>query len=167
MVWSSNLHVGYLVTNEVDCRPRENDHVFLSGFWSINCTLLRLPKWRRNVSSSFAKGYHWSKFQLHIIYGSWESSTNHVCTKSPTYEGLISHTLHLSLYFAFWLFFRILSSALTLVDYFLSSSHYILISLSPRIFHENSSWKITCFHPYYFKFEPRFLKHLLYLLLNQ
>ena len=105
MVWSSNLHVGYLVTNEVDCRPRENDHVFLSGFWSINCTLLRLPKWRRNVSSSFAKGYHWSKFQLHIIYGSWESSTNHVCTKSPTYEGLISHTLPLSLYFAFWLFF--------------------------------------------------------------
>ena len=70
---------------------------FVSGnFWSVNYTSDMLPKWWCQLLNPFIKGYHWSTFQLHVVYWSWDSaeggciphSTNNVY--SSTYKGLMN-----------------------------------------------------------------------------
>ena len=44
-----------------------------NSFWSVNYIPGTWPEWRCHLLSSFIKGYHWSKFQLHTTYGSGDS----------------------------------------------------------------------------------------------
>ena len=41
--------------------------------------------WSCHISSPFVKDYHWSKFQLHTVCGSWDSKWGGSCTAKPTH----------------------------------------------------------------------------------
>ena len=103
MPWSSNLQQEHPLTNEVDWWRHQPDHMSLAenDFWSVNYILVIWSNRWCYLSYLFLKGYHWSKFQLHTIYGSYvsrrvdTSSMNHICKKSSAYKGLKMMILHL------------------------------------------------------------------------